>query len=46
MKTILKLLPILCFYFGVAQTGTDNLVRVEYNNPDLKSTDLGVGLWA
>jgi hypothetical protein len=37
---------MLCFYFGFAQTNTDNLVRISYNNPDLKSVDLGVGLWA
>ena len=44
MKTILKIIPILCFYFGAAQP--ENLVRIEYNNPGLKSADLGVGLWA
>ncbi len=46
MKTILTLATILCFFPGVAQTDGDNLVRIKYNNSDLKSTDLGVGLWA
>lgn len=46
MKTILMLTTILCYYFGVAQTNQENLVRITYNNPDLKSSDLGVGLWA
>ncbi|GAB1452140.1 VCBS repeat-containing protein [Draconibacterium sp.] len=46
MRTILTLATILCYYIGVAQTNPDNLVRIEYNNPELQSTDLGVGLWA
>lgn len=46
MRTILTLATILCYYIGVAQTNHDNLVRIEYNNPELQSTDLGVGLWA
>ena len=46
MRTIIMLFTILCFYFGVAQTIPENLVRIEYNNPELKSVDLGVGLWA
>jgi hypothetical protein len=46
MRTILTLATILCVLIGVAQTGSNNLFRIKYNNPELKSADLGVGLWA
>ena len=46
MRKIFIFIPMLCFYFGFAQTNKDNLVRISYNNSDLKSVDLGVGLWA
>jgi len=46
MRKIFTIIPMLCFIIGYAQNNTDNLVRIPYNNPELKSTDLGVGLWA
>ena len=46
LRFLFLILPMLCFTFGFAQNNTDNLVRITYNNPKLKSVDLGVGLWA
>ncbi len=46
MKIILTLATILFFFVGAAQNSQENLNRIKYNNPDLKSVDLGVGLWA
>lgn len=50
MKKCLKLLctalPLFFINYVFAQYNTDNLQRINYNNPELKSVDLGVGLWA
>ena len=46
MKFLSITLSMLCFILGFAQNNTDNLFRIPYNNPELQSVDLGVGLWA
>lgn len=43
MRTIIKLIPILCFYFGTAQPA--KIQHIEYNNPSLQPVDLYAGLW-
>ena len=46
MRKILTIISMLCIISVFAQNNTDNLVRIPYNNPELQSVDLGVGLWA
>ena len=46
LRFLFLILQILCYISVSAQNNTNNLVRIPYNNPELKSVDLGVGLWA
>ncbi len=46
MRKFLTIFPMLWFMFGFAQNNSNELIRIKYNNPELQSVDLGVGLWA
>ncbi len=46
MRKFLTIFPMLLFMFGFAQNNSNELIRIKYNNPELQSVDLGVGLWA
>ena len=46
-RFFLTIMSAMIFLSNMAQEGHSNgLTRIKYNNPELNSVDLGVGLWA